>query len=80
MIELKKCPFCGGEAQVEQTQCGQIDHSSVGIYFDIRCKKCNATAPGSMEYVALNLSKTGELNVWHNGMEKAIEAWNRRPV
>lgn len=45
MIELKKCPFCGGEAIVEQEKAGEYTGASVAFMFSIRCKKCNSTAP-----------------------------------
>ena len=78
MIELKKCPFCGGEAYVDQSECGKHDGASVGIRFSIRCKKCHSTATGAAGYIAINLSKTGELNIWHNDLVNAAEAWNKR--
>ena len=78
MIELKNCPFCGGEAYVDQTETGKHDLASVGIRFTIRCKKCHSTACEANGYMAMNLSKDGELNIWHNDLEKAAEAWNRR--
>lgn len=76
--KLKPCPFCGGEANIEQTQTGDYERSSVGIRFQIRCKKCHSTASTAYGFVAINLKSSGELNVWHNDIPKAVEAWNRR--
>lgn len=76
--KLKPCPFCGGEANVEQTACGKRDLSSVELRFAICCKKCGASAPNANGYIAMNLSSNGEFNVWHDDRNPAIAAWNRR--
>ena len=78
MSDLKPCPFCGGEARFEQSQCGATDKSSVSIRFSVRCKKCHSTASSAYGEICMNLSSTGELNIWHNDLEKVAEAWNRR--
>lgn len=78
MIELKPCPFCGGEADFIQTAYGTADNSSVRLQFAIRCKKCDASAPNACGYIAINLSSDGELNTWHDDRNPAIAAWNRR--
>lgn len=78
MTELKPCPFCGGEARIEQTAYGTTDHSSVRLQFAIRCKECGASAPNADGYIAINLSSNGEVNIWHDDRSKAIAAWNRR--
>lgn len=77
-IELKPCPFCGGEAIVEQTAYGTADRSSVRLQFAIRCKKCGASAPNAYGHIAMNLSANGEFNIWHDDRNPAIAAWNRR--
>ena len=65
MEELKKCPFCGGEASVEDEYCWSPSfynpdgRDGVFMYY-VKCKKCGATTK-------LYSSKV-----------KAIEAWNRR--
>lgn len=78
MSELKPCPFCGGKAYFEQRGYGTTDLGSVRLAFSIRCKKCGIFGPGSDGHIAINLSSTGELNVWHDDRKQAIEAWNRR--
>lgn len=79
MDKLKPCPFCGGEAEFDQTAYGRTtDHSSVSLQFEIRCKKCGATAPNAYGYISINLSSNGELNIWHDDKNPAIDAWNRR--
>ena len=78
-MELKPCPFCGGKAAIEQRgiEIMATNRDSVRFDFSIRCVKCNATAPGAYGYISANLSRTG-LNVWHDEIPSAIEAWNRR--
>lgn len=76
--ELKPCPFCGGKAWFSQTSYGTTDRDSVMFHFSIRCRKCNASAPGSNGYIALDFSTTGKLRIWHDDRNKAIEEWNRR--
>lgn len=76
-IDLKPCPFCGGEVIFSQTSYGASE-GSVNLAFSIRCKKCDATAPNSYGKVYINLAKDGTLNVWGDDRPKAAESWNRR--
>ena len=70
MEELKKCPFCDGEARIKMER---KDNVSWTIWCE--CKKCHAKAEGycpSMQNAdnALKSINTCKIN--------AIEAWNRR--
>ena len=80
MERLKPCPFCGGGAVIKQTgiEVMQTNRDSVSFNFRIRCKNCDATAPGAQGYISANLSKDGVLNVWHDDRPSAILSWNRR--
>ena len=78
MSDLKPCPFCGEKAQFEQRGYGTTDLASVRLGFSVRCKKCGAYAPHADGHISINLSVTGELNIWEDDRNKAIEAWNRR--
>lgn len=67
MIELKPCPFCGGEAKEKTFRSEQtiFCRSRTFIYYE--CERCEARTkafPESVEYGA---------------KAKAAEAWNRRP-
>jgi len=79
-MELKPCPFCGGKAAIKQSgiEVMATNRDSVRFDFSIRCVNCNATAPGAYGYISANLSRTGDLNIWHDERPSAIEAWNRR--
>ena len=62
--ELKRCPFCGGDAEKGYIKRKKL-FASMGFpynthYVYVKCKVCGAT---SRVYVAI---------------ENAIEAWNRR--
>ena len=61
-IELKQCPFCGGEADIHE--CADFDSDMLKVVYGgmcgVHCTKCNiATLPYPRE-------------------QEAIEAWNRR--
>ena len=65
MENLKKCPFCGGEAEIESEYCWNPsfynpDGRSGETLYYAKCKKCIATTK-------LFVNKEG-----------AIQAWNRR--
>jgi Lar family restriction alleviation protein len=79
-MELKDCPFCGGKAIFKQgrAQIMETNRDSVRFDFSIVCVNCNATAPGAYGYIAANLSRDGNVNVWHDDRPSAILSWNRR--
>ena len=79
-MELDKCPFCGGKAGFKQSgiKIMETNRDSVRFDFSIRCINCNATAPDAYGYIAANLSRNGEVNVWHDDRPSAMESWNRR--
>lgn len=48
-IELKPCPFCGGEAEIktEIECCGREENRRTHF---VRCKMCGAKSPSQAEY------------------------------
>lgn len=43
MHELRNCPFCGGEAGLEQVSTNGIVMMPIKTWFRVRCWKCNAS-------------------------------------
>lgn len=76
--KLKPCPFCGGEARFVQTARWTSENASCRFHFEIRCAKCDATAPDAHGSVYVILDEDGTLNSWRDDRPQAIEAWNRR--
>ncbi len=72
MDELKKCPFCGGEAEM----CNSMD-KLLGKFWYIRCKKCYSRGSGIYES-GRNLEPEEEYAAIKGAWENAIEAWNKR--
>lgn len=69
MSELKKCPFCGGDAEV--VSLGDPKH---GAYIVCRCSTCHAAVKGAYyrgEIITIPLEETV-------GGEKVMKVWNRR--
>lgn len=68
-IELKPCPFCGGEANVYEYEAEQAiyDKDTLGFLDIERCERYGCGCPTCGCIIADKTSK-----------QKAIEAWNRR--
>lgn len=76
MEELKKCPFCGGEAAII-IKSNYSDYYSIGFDFIVECEDCRTELPG-LHKVRFSLEKDGEINILTDERKEAIEAWNRR--
>ena len=63
MTELKKCPFCGGEAKLNYER---IQGEDKGFWAQVKCKKCCGRSGGTW---------AGSYNA---AERKEMEAWNRR--
>lgn len=70
--ELKRCPFCGGEAEMSNS----VDRF-LGKFWYVQCKKC--CSRGSEVYESgSKLEPEEEYPAIKGAWEKAIKAWNRR--
>lgn len=68
MIELKNCPFCGGEPR---TSVLPYDGT---IKFNIICTKCSCTQNLTINAAFIHFNDIEE------GLKKAIKKWNTRIV
>lgn len=77
-IELKPCPFCGGEAYIRDRSSTMYTELTI-----IECKRCGASLKWIQEFVVYDLlTPTGQADgVIKFGCNlSAADAWNRRVV
>lgn len=75
MNELKRCPFCGGEAIVIEANIFSI------IGYRVKCTKCFVFSfPVLVDHPVLQYDGLDESTRYteEQAKEKAIEKWNRR--
>lgn len=65
-IELKPCPFCGGEAYYRRPQ---KEKGTAFVIVGVECKKCGAYPYSTLCYEFLDENKS---------KEAAAKQWNRR--
>ena len=70
-MELKPCPFCGGEPYVEGNHRAFIKAKTTRVAF-VRCRRCNART------ARFELKDFGCTSHSRKAVEKAVEAWERR--
>lgn len=71
LTELKPCPFCGGEAYLEDKHRAFIKGQSTRVAY-VRCRRCNARTE------RFELQKYGGASHSAEAERLAVEAWNRR--
>ena len=76
-MELKPCPFCGGEAKLF-TKASVSRGVTRGWEFGIYCSKCNVTTPRTNYILEVQLDELGDLTTIRDERSLAITAWNRR--
>ena len=69
--DLKPCPFCGGEAFIEEGHRAFIRGKSTRVNY-IRCRRCNARTN------RYEIRKFGKTSHSTEALKLAKEAWNRR--
>lgn len=75
-LELKPCPFCGGEAEFITDTSG-LRSEFRRISFSIQCKGCKIEYPKRYE-IEFRLDSHGEIVMNTDERQKALEAWNKR--
>lgn len=73
-VELKPCPFCGGDPDLEVVTQGYTN-TAYTIGAELRCKACafHMRADSVFEVDAFM-----NVNICSNGIGHMIENWNRR--
>lgn len=71
-IELKPCPFCGGEAEVKKTK----------IYYDdavqIHCTECNVHTTALPFNCKMYFDGKNGYMTEQTAIERTVKKWNRR--
>jgi hypothetical protein len=71
-MEIKKCPFCGGEANIKIV--GKSTGEHFGATFEIGCNKCKYYFREESRWYINN----GQIVTDKDGYNDCIEKWNRR--
>ncbi len=74
--EMKKCPFCGGQA-IFRTKGNSKSVDSVGFCFEIECGNCGARLPQNYT-VEFGLADDGGITPLYDERKAAVSDWNRR--
>ena len=79
MIELKSCPFCGGEASAScERKANYLYMVSMPI-FTIECRVgCEKCGIYFRQNRVISRAEYSEPVTYRDTVEKVIEAWNRR--
>lgn len=76
--KLKPCPFCGGEAYLEEVRIQSDDT----MWFVIHCNACAAMMDFMNDDILKNKDMAGnsvfDIEDFHKAVEEAIASWNER--
>lgn len=74
-MEIKKCPFCGGEAILQplRSECDSRKNTVTDV-IRICCTKCDTVKTVYTKYNESNIP----VGYIQNSIKNTIEAWNRR--
>lgn len=79
-LELKPCPFCGGEAAViANVGCAGAARGDYRAWeFGVVCLDCNISLPRHNYRLSARLAKCGRIVVEQDERQEAADLWNRR--
>ena len=74
MIELKPCPFCGGDAAIRESSLGHKGTGEFRAMYEVGCKECG------IKFVRQTLFRlvNGQPSFICNGHDECVTMWNRR--
>jgi len=73
---IKKCPFCGGTANIIQLSTGINHNGTIENSYAIQCGKCKSSTRAYTSKIYQD--STGEVTIEANGALEAINQWNMR--
>jgi thiamine biosynthesis lipoprotein ApbE len=65
-MKIKPCPFCGGKAELLESEPSTARFNEGAVHFAVSC--------GSIDCGVLP-----KANLWQITPEEAVQAWNKRP-
>ena len=79
MSELKPCPFCGANVDIDKSMVSIVSPSinDVKIVWTISCPDCWASNKRESRY---RVNENGTVSEYWEGRKELIEAWNRRAI
>lgn len=76
-IELRPCPFCGGQAIFyTMNERLKTDRGDALFYFSIECKKCKSSPVRAWGYSRVYMRENGDFYINRDEMHKAAKVWN----
>lgn len=76
MIELKPCPFCGGEAKFV-IKATSATMEIRGWAYRIACSSCKVETP-KLEYTEMKMFENGLIEFTKDGRSALVDIWNAR--
>lgn len=81
-VEIKKCPCCGGEAElkssIEEESCGHGD-TCLAVISYIKCPTCGLQTP-ILEFEEYMMGYPGAERKLEELVKISLETWNRRTL
>ena len=77
MSELKPCPFCGADVDIEKSMLSIVapNINDVKVIWTISCPNCWTSNKRESRY---RVNENGTVSECWEGRKELIEAWNRR--